>query len=77
MLTWSRKFAEPIALKDGRVVATLSDARALLLTLPERYQLQAHWQYAGELLLNAAEHKSGLTDAWAQLRRALIVEGML
>jgi hypothetical protein len=46
MLTWSRKFAEPIELKDGRVVATLSDARALLLMLPERYQLRAHWQYA-------------------------------
>jgi hypothetical protein len=39
MLTWSCKFAEPIALKDGRVVATLADAPTLLLALPKRIQL--------------------------------------
>jgi hypothetical protein len=40
-------------------------------------QQRLHWQYAGELLTEAADHRLGLTDAWAQLRRALIVEGLI
>ena len=75
-MTWSRRFVEPIALKDGRVISTLSAARALLLALPERSQLRPHWQYAGQLLFDAAERNGDLADAWAQLRRALVAEGM-
>ena len=76
-MDWSRRFVEPIALKDSRVLATLSDARALLLALSERSQSRPHWQYAGELLLEAAEGDGDLTDPWAQMRRALVAEGMV
>jgi hypothetical protein len=76
-MSWSRKFAKPIILKDGRTIATLREARELILALPERTQQRPQWQYAGELLLNAADQGVDLTDAWAQLRRVPIVEGML
>jgi hypothetical protein len=35
-MSWSRKFAKPIILKDGRTIATLREARELILALPER-----------------------------------------
>jgi hypothetical protein len=70
---------KPVTLNDGRTVATLADARELMLTLPERHQRNAHWQYAGELLLKAADYgeKYAVMDARAQLTRALKAEGLL
>lgn len=76
-MAWSRSFAEPITLKDGRVLATLSDAGALILARPGSAQSRLHWQYAGELLWEAAEREGDLADAWAQMRRALVVEGLI
>jgi hypothetical protein len=65
-------------LKDGRKIVTLDDARAFMLKLSERTQLRPTWQYAAELVLKAAEsNRAGVKDAWAQLRRALVAEGML
>ena len=43
-MAWSRSFADPILLKDGRVLATLSDAGALILAQPERAQSRLHRQ---------------------------------
>jgi hypothetical protein len=69
---------EPIKLKDGRRLDTLDDARAFMLALSERTQLRSYWQYAGELVLKAAEsNRASIKDAWAQLRRALLGEGLL
>ena len=49
-----------------------------MLRLPERNQLRPTWQYAGELVLKAAQdNRAGVKDAWAQLRRALVGEGLL
>jgi hypothetical protein len=76
-MPWTRKFSNPIVLKDGRTIATLREAAELILTLPERTQLRPHWQYAGELLTETAEQGLDPIDAWAQFRRALIAEGML
>jgi hypothetical protein len=72
-MSWSRKFPKPIVIKDGRTMETLREASEIILALPERTQQRPHWQYAGELLIEAADHGLDLTDAWAQLRRALIV----
>jgi hypothetical protein len=33
-MSWSRKLANPIVLKDGRTIATLGDAREMMLSLP-------------------------------------------
>jgi hypothetical protein len=50
-----------------------------MLALPERHQRNAHWQYAGELLLKAADsgNKYAVMDARAQLTRALRAEGLI
>jgi hypothetical protein len=37
-MPWTRKFPEPIKLKDRRKIATLGQARAVMLALPERHQ---------------------------------------
>ena len=34
-MSWSRKLPQPVRLRDGRELITLSDARALILGLPE------------------------------------------
>jgi hypothetical protein len=45
-MPWTRKFPEPIKLKDGRKIATLGQARELMLALSERHQSRPFWQYA-------------------------------
>jgi hypothetical protein len=42
-MTWARKLAKPIALKDGRTIATLGDARAVMQSLSERRQRNELW----------------------------------
>jgi hypothetical protein len=75
---WTRKLYEPITLKDGRKLVTLDDARAFMLKLSKPHQLRPTWQYAGELVLKAAEdNRAGVKEGWAQLRRALVGEGLL
>lgn len=77
-MTWTRKLPIPILLKDGRTIATLGQARDVMLALPEHRRMKPFWQYAAELLLDAAEQGGGdIDDAWAQLSRALTAEGLL
>ena len=72
-MRWNSKMPKPVKLNDGRAISTLEDARDLMLSLPELHQRNAHWQYAGELLLKAADsgEKYAIMDARAQLTRAL------
>jgi hypothetical protein len=79
MPPWSKKFWKPLVLRDGREIATLAEARDLLLALPERHHARPHLQYAVELLIDAAERgsRSSVDDAAAQLSRALTAEGLL
>jgi len=67
------------AAKNGRTIATLGQARELMLALPERHQIRPFWQYAAELLIDAAERgdRASVDDAAAQLSRALAAEGLL
>jgi hypothetical protein len=78
-MPWTRKFPEPIKLKNGRTIATLGQARELMLALPERHQIRPFWQYAAELLIDAAERgdRASVDDAAAQISRALAAEGLL
>jgi hypothetical protein len=78
-MPWTRKFPKPIKLKDGRKIANLGQARELMLALPERHQPRPFWQYAAELLIDAAEssNPASVGDAQAQLSRALAAEGLL
>jgi hypothetical protein len=76
-MPWTRRFPEPIALKDGRVIATLADARAVMRSLPASSQSRDVWLYAGGLMLEAATSHVPIGEAAAQLRRALRAEGLL
>jgi hypothetical protein len=76
-MTWSRKLAKPIALKDGRTIATLGEAREMMLSLPPIHRRGAVWQYAGELLAEGADDMDSLADAESQLERALRAEGLI
>ncbi|MGA2795795.1 MAG: hypothetical protein ABSE69_20230 [Roseiarcus sp.] len=76
-MPWTRRLAKPIALKDGRTLATLADARAIVEALPERQQRNEHWLYAGGLLLEAAIRQGPMKITAAQLTRALKAEGLI
>jgi hypothetical protein len=41
-MPWSDAFWKPIKLKDGRTVATLAEAKVLILSLPGSQQ-EPHW----------------------------------
>jgi hypothetical protein len=74
---WDRSLAWPITVRDGRAIATLTDARMLILDLPDSIQKRAHWLLATELLLKAADSGSDndIERATLQIERALIADG--
>ncbi len=76
-MTWARKFAKPIALKDGRTIATLSEARAMMLSLPPIHRRGPVWRFAAELLNEAAADRASVPDAEAKFTRALQAEGLI
>ena len=76
-MTWARKFVDPIALKDGRTIATLADARAVIGSLPETARRKEDWLYAGGLVQEAATLNGPMKITVAQLTRALIAEGLI
>jgi hypothetical protein len=75
-MPWTRKLAKPIVLKDRRAIEKLSDARDSMFTLPESSQSVIVWQFAHQLLSEAANDKGSLSDSDAatQLLRALKAE---
>ena len=76
-MPWTRKFPQPIALKDGRVIATLDDARVVMRSLPATSQSRDVWLYTGGLMLEAATVRGPIRETAAQLRRALRADGLL
>lgn len=74
-MPWTRRLTRPIALKDGRLLITLADARAVMLALPERRRRNELWLYAGALLLEAAVLGGAMAETAAQQTRALKAEG--
>jgi hypothetical protein len=54
-LSWSAPFHEPIPLPDGRELVTLEDAAAYIQNLPKAEQDLDVWQFAVEMLINAAD----------------------
>jgi hypothetical protein len=72
-MSWTRKLAAPIRLDDGRILRTLADVRALLLSLSPPQQANATWQASGALLLEAAHGGRGasLAELTAQLAQSL------
>jgi hypothetical protein len=60
-------------------LVTLEDAARFVGLMKPWRQVRPHWDFAAELLLNAAEtrQKSDIEMATAQMERALRVEGWL
>jgi hypothetical protein len=76
-MPWTRKFPEPIKLKDGRKIATLGQARVIMRSLPAASQSRDDWFYAGGLMLEAATAGGPIRETAAQLMRALKAEGLI
>jgi hypothetical protein len=76
-MSWETKFWRPIKLKDGRTIATLADARMLIMELPPDHQSKRDWEHASELLSRASRSISAIDDALARVLRGLRVEGLV
>jgi hypothetical protein len=76
-MPWERGFGEPIALLDGRLISTLSDAREVMLTVAPHARSAAAWRYVGELLKEAAAGRAPMTEVEDMLLRALNAEHMI
>jgi hypothetical protein len=76
-MSWTRKLPSPIALHDGRTIATLFDARELIRALPARQQRDPVWERAALLILEASGERETLSEVATQLRVALIAQGLI
>ena len=74
---WDRSLAWPVTVPGGRAIATLSDARGLILNLPNSIQSRGHWLFAAGLLLRAGDSGSDgdIEQATLQIERSLIADG--
>lgn len=68
---WDRRFAEPIALPDGRLLATLREAGGYIAGLPSAKSSLPHWQTAARELLISAERGGILLLAEWAMRQAI------
>jgi len=76
-MAWSRKLATPITLNDGRTIATLSQAREMMLSLPMARRRENMWRYTADLLDEAAADSSYVPHTEAQFMRSLKTEGLI
>jgi hypothetical protein len=76
---WDRSLAWPVTVPGGRAIATLSDARGLILDLPNTVRRRGHWMFAAGLLLRADESgsDSDIERATLQIERALIADSRI
>jgi hypothetical protein len=67
----------PSLLPGERAIATLSDARGLILNLPNTIKSRGHWLFAAGLLLRAGDSgsDSDIERATLQIERSLIADG--
>jgi hypothetical protein len=76
-MPWTLKLPSAITLKDGRVLATLDDARTLIRALPVARRRDEEWHYAMGLMEEAATSAGPIRMTILQLMRALKAEGLL
>jgi len=76
-MPWSFKLSSPIALKDGRRLETLADARAFIFALPERQLESPHLKLAIQLLDESSRDWMMVAAAEAQIRVALKAEELI
>jgi hypothetical protein len=76
-MPWDRRFSAPIALLDDRTIATLSDAREMMLSLTPSQRRLAIWRFASLTLTDAAIDDARLEQAELLFTRALKVERLI
>jgi hypothetical protein len=57
-MPWTRNFPTPIILKDGRSIATLNQARELILSIPPLQRETFLWRHIAKTLDEAAASDS-------------------
>ena len=67
----------PIALSDGRMVASIDEAANLFHALSETQRSSNHWRIAIRMLDNAIREPSYLKTATLSLQTALAMDGRL
>jgi hypothetical protein len=68
---WSRSFADPIELPDGRVLRSLRDAGHYVTALSKADQAKPHWQTAAHELMMSAERGGIVMLGEIAMRQAL------
>lgn len=78
-MRWDRKLPVPFKLLDGRELVTLADVRDFISLLPEMHQRNPYWEYAADLLYEAAHtgKNRDFAEARRYISRALKAEGLL
>ena len=76
-MPWDQKLSVLIALLDGRTIATLSDAREVMLSLSPSQRRLAVWRFTSLMLTDAAIDDARLEQAELLFTRALKVERMI
>jgi len=78
-MKWTYRFPKPIVLEDGRKITSLIQVRDLIVLIPLPHLRNAHWEYATDLIYDAARNGDDIAVslAYEQLLRALKVEGLL
>ena len=67
----------PIALSDGRAVATIGDAARLFESLSEAQRETSHWGIAIRMMDHALREPTYLKTATLSLQTALAMDGLL
>jgi hypothetical protein len=76
-MAWDQRFGVPIALINGRVITTLSDAREVLLTVEPTARRGAVWRCLSRLLIEAAADRASMTEVEEVLLGGLNAERMI
>ena len=71
----ARRFDDPIALPDGRVLRTLRDAGNYVAAFPKAKHNRPEWRLPAAMLMQTAEDGAPVMLAEIAMRRALNADG--
>jgi hypothetical protein len=70
-MSWDRPFAQPVPLPEGPPAQTLRDAADYISKLPQQERDCQEWQFAVQMLIDAAEDRGPVLFARMGIVRAL------
>jgi hypothetical protein len=78
-MNWSKRFKKPIVLKDGRTIASLTQARDLIIHLPRTASRHRPWDDTVDAVYDAAHLRDGTSIELAHryLEQSLKADGMI